>query len=80
MKYQSEGDNIFLHINSCPSFQYKKGKILTDTKSSQLKPRQVFKLKLDQFRSHFSIIANNFKHHFDRVNSEAYLIKTMKPS
>ena len=57
MKYQSDGNNIFMHINSCPSFQFKKRKILRDAKSSQLKPMQIFKLKLDHFRSHFSIIA-----------------------
>ena len=49
MKYQSEGDHIFMHIYSCPSFQSKKRKTLIAAKSSQLKPIQVFELKLDNF-------------------------------
>ena len=40
---------------------------------------QVYKIKLDFFRSKFSIIAKNFKSYFDRVDSEAYYIRTLNP-
>jgi hypothetical protein len=40
---------------------------------------QVIKIKLDFFRSKFSIIAKNFKSYFDRVDSEAYYIRTLNP-
>ena len=79
-EYKWEGNNIFLHIISCPSFRSQQRKILRDNKSSQLKPMQVLKLKLDHFRSHFRIIAKNFKNHFVREESEAYFIRIMKPT
>ena len=69
---------INAHIHSCPGFKSKERKILRDAKSSQLKPRQVSKLKIDNFRSHFKILTKNFKNHFARDNSEAYFIKTMR--
>ena len=49
------------------------------SKSSQLKPMQVYKIKLYFFSSKFSIIAKNFKSYFDRVDSEAYYIRTLNP-
>jgi hypothetical protein len=70
---------MYLHIHNCPAFMSKQRKILRDAKSSQLKPRQVSKLKTDNFRSHFRIIAKKFKHHFAREQSEAYFIRTMMP-
>ena len=72
-------NKLYAHINSCPGFMAKEQKISRDAKSSQLKPRQVSKLKIDNFRSHFKILAKNFKNHFARDNSEAYFIRTMRP-
>ena len=76
---KDKGNEIFKHVNSCPKFLSKQRKILRDAKSSQLKPRQVSKLKLDNNRSHFRIIAKNFKNHSAREQSEAYFIRTMRP-
>ena len=70
---------LHLHITSCPEFMKNLRKILRASKSSQLKPMQVYKIKLDFFRSKFSIIAKNFKSYFDRVDSEAYYIRTLNP-
>ena len=67
---------MFASKNSCQNFLSKQRKILRDAKSSQLKPRQVSKLKLDNNRSHFRIIAKNFKNHSAREQSEAYFIRT----
>ena len=64
-----DGNEVFAHIHFCSGFMSKQRKILRDAKSSQLKPRQVNKLKIDNFRSHFKILAKNFKNHFARDNS-----------
>ena len=75
-----DSDNhIHDHINSCPHYMKKIRKILRDAKSSQLKPRQVWTLKIDNFRSHFHILKKNFKNYFDRSNTEAYFIRTLRP-
>jgi hypothetical protein len=57
---------MFASKNSCQNFLSKQRKILRDAKSSQLKPRQVSKLKLDNNRSHFRIIAKKFKNNSAR--------------
>ena len=74
-----DSNDIHLHITSCPEFIKNQRKILRASKSSQLKQMQVYKIKLDFFRSKFSIIAKNFKSYFDRVDSEAYYIRTLNP-
>ena len=57
---------MFASKNSCQNFLSKQRKILRDAKSSQLKPRQVSKLKLDNNRSHFRIKAKKIKNNSAR--------------
>ena len=76
---KNKGNEISLHVNFCPKFLSKQRKIFRNAKSSKLKPRQVSKFKFDNNRSHFRIIANKFKNHSAREQSEAYFIRTMRP-
>ena len=71
--------DVFVNIHSCPGIMSKQRKILRDAKSRQLKPQQVFILKIDNFRSHFRILGKNFKNNFARNDSEAIFIRTTRP-
>ena len=67
-----------MEYNQCTMYK-KKRKILRDAKSSKLKPEQVYKLEMDNFQSHFSILAKNFQNFYHNSDTEAYFIRTMRP-
>ena len=54
-------NKLYAHINSCPGFMAKEQKISRDAKSSQLKPRQVSKFKIVNFRFILKLKQKTFK-------------------
>ena len=78
-RHSNDGNEVFDHITLCPDYKSKLRQILRDKKSSTLKPHQVYTLKMDFFRSKFKIIAKRFKRYYDRLDSEAYYIRKLKP-
>ena len=77
---KSRGSAVFSHKSKCSLFQKSLAKVKRDNSYQYLKPAQKDRLVYEHLQSHFKIITSNFKNYFERIHTEAYFIKTKRPS
>ena len=77
---QSKAEAIFYHKAHCEIYKKSLAKIKRENSYQYLKPAQKTSLVYEYFRSHFKILASSFRNYFERINTEAYFIKTLRPS
>ena len=74
------GSEVFKHKTDCPNFKKSLAKLKRENSYQYLKPAQKDRLIYEHLQSHFEILTRNFKNYFERKHTEAYFIKTQRPS
>ena len=74
------GGEVFEHKTNCQFFKKSLAKIKRENSYQYLKPAQKDRLVYEHLQSHFKILTKNMNNYFERIDTEAFFIKTQRPS